>query len=82
MACQTLGLKSKKVLAAKVFLLLTKMDLIEFRSSALIGKGLGGLAAWDGGRSVNVPDGPSTTHSKRLCGIALKPQTSTCRFEG
>ena len=37
------------MLAAKVFLLLTKMDLIEFRSSALIGKGLGGLAAWDGG---------------------------------
>ena len=64
----------------KSVVLLTKMDLTEFRSSTRIGTGSGGLAAWDGFRWVNVLDGlpqsgqssmPHGTRSRRLCGMTI-----------
>ena len=64
----------------KSVVLLTKMDLTEFRSSTRIGTGSGGLAAWDGFRRVNVLDGlpqsgqssmPHGTRSRRLCGMTI-----------
>ena len=55
--------------------LLTKMDLIEFRSQTLIGIGLGGLADWDGVGWVNgldgLPQSGRSSCSRRLCGMTI-----------
>ena len=53
-------------LAVKIFMLLTQMDLMQFRSET-IGVGLGGVAASDGVGWVNVSDGqPQSGHGSTL----------------